>query len=180
ERKGVVGGYPLEFGKYEFPRELQFGSNGEDVGVLQFLLREMGFYAGKTSFYFGNLTIDSLTKFQEKNLIAGSFRAGVFDEITKNKIYELTEINQSRVVYEFRPANPITRAEVAKIVSILLDLKNQGFSLDAKIHESSSQAKPRFDLTKVEFENPLPVSAPVKKQEVLTPNSLFEKLRKIF
>jgi hypothetical protein len=180
EKKGVVGGYPLEFGKYEFPRSLQLGSNGEDVGVLQFLLREMGFYAGKTSFYFGNLTVGSLMKFQEKNLVAGNFRAGVLDEITKNKIYELTGINQSRLVYEFRPANKITRAEVAKIVSILLDLKNKGFSLDSQIHSSASREKPRFDLSKIEFENPLSISTPAKKPEVFTPNSLFKKLRKIF
>ena len=179
EQKGIVGGYPLEFGKYEFPRELKIGSNGKDVGILQFLLREMGFYQGKTSFYFLGFSSTALQKFQQAYLTVGSYHEGVLDEITRNKIYEITRVNRSQVAYEFRPNNPITRAEASKIVSIILDFKEKGFSLDAKINQFSNLKTPHFDLTKVKFEYPLLISAPVEQPKAFTPNSLFKKLDRI-
>jgi len=151
ETGGVIGGYPVGIPAFEFSRKLQIGMNGDDVGVLQFLLSELGFYSGLTSSYFDELTQLALIDFQSANFREGNFQIGVLDEITKSRIYELTQINLLRVAYEFHPNQLITRAEVAKIVSILLDLKKTGHSFDV-IAETNFDRWPIFDLSQVEFD----------------------------
>jgi hypothetical protein len=158
ESQGVVSGFTSEVPDFEFSRVLRIGMGGEDVGVLQSLLAELGYYRGVISQGFGEVTQQALVNFQFANLAEGSFQTGVLDENTQNKISEITGINSLHTVYEFRPEQSITRAEVAKIVSILRDLQRDGFSPDAT--EPIPASQPSYDLSQIKFEEPFRAAAP--------------------
>ena len=201
EQKGITTGYPKEIPAFYFSNELEIGSRGGEVGVLQFLLSELGYYKESISFVFNEFTKAALFDFQLASLEAGSFQIGVLDEITQAKLYEITEVDRDRMVREFRPNQPISRAEITKIVSILLDIKEKGFSLDAAL-ATTFDDPPLFDLSEIEFEtafvetsvNPdqteqtqdessrdeIQTQTVKREPAVFSPNSIFENLKSIF
>jgi hypothetical protein len=131
--RGMIQGYEITASVYEFKRELRIGHQGQDVGVLQHLLQEFGHYRGVASYYFGPVTQAGLINFQAAELLPGSYTIGVLDAATQAKLYALSGINQAQSYFEFRPDQPITRAEVAKLTQILRDLKNNGSSEYASV-----------------------------------------------
>lgn len=67
--------------------EVQFGSWGENVSLMQFLLsQDRAMYSGPVSGYFGQMTKDALVKFQKKYSLS---QTGKADIVTRNKFGEL-------------------------------------------------------------------------------------------
>jgi len=154
ERSGVVVGYPLKFDGYSFLRKLRFGDYGEDVGVLQYILKKLGHYRGVMSYRFGPVTRSAVILFQRDHLKYGSYAFGVLDEPTIQKLYEATELNKTRIEYEFQPNQLITRAEISKITNILIDMKENGESKLAVKVNFPPPSKIDFDLHDVKYEIP--------------------------
>ncbi|MDD3067059.1 MAG: peptidoglycan-binding domain-containing protein, partial [Candidatus Gracilibacteria bacterium] len=71
--------------------------------------------------YFGILTENALKSFQSANQLSST---GVINTITTSKLAE--KLNRSATTRSvFKPAQLVTRAEAAKIASLLLDLKSR-------------------------------------------------------
>jgi hypothetical protein len=132
EKQGIVNGNPVRFLGYQFERELKLGDEGEDVAVLKFILNKLGYTAG-TGLSFDGLAESALTGFQLNNLRFGSYQAGALNRATINQLMLRTQINLPQLAYIFRPNDPITRAEVAKLTKIIADIKVLGYSPDAQI-----------------------------------------------
>lgn len=66
-----------------FKRELAVGSKGEDVQVLQKILKDAGYLSGKADGSYGSMTKKALMKYQKDN---GLKQTGKTDKNTFNKI----------------------------------------------------------------------------------------------
>lgn len=132
EKQGIVSGNPVRFSGYQFKRELKFGDKGEDVAILKLVLNKLGYAAG-TGLNFDTLTRSALTGFQMVNVQAGSYRSGILNRATVNQLLLRTQIDMPQLAYIFRPNDPITRAEAAKLTKIIADIKFFAYSPDAQI-----------------------------------------------
>ncbi len=62
-----VPSVPTGTSSYIFTRNLQKGSTGEDVRILQILLKREGYFDLEPTSYFGTITYNALVAFQKAN-----------------------------------------------------------------------------------------------------------------
>lgn len=77
--------------------DLQFGSMGEDVKVLQVELRNLNFYRGEITGFYGEVTQHAVFKFQQSQMMVGnanSAGAGIFGPKTRDRMNEITAIRR--------------------------------------------------------------------------------------
>lgn len=70
---------------YSFLRNLWVGSRGDDVTILQSILKEWGYFDKDVTGYFGGITMKSLRAFQKDNNISPT---GYFGPLTRQSIKE--------------------------------------------------------------------------------------------
>lgn len=135
EKQGIVEGYA----EYTLLAKgnLKSGNYNAEVRQLQQLLKQAGYYKYSPTAGFGEVTKASVVKLQTQYPETLSSDAkGEVGVATLQKLYELAGITQPPTYRVFRPNNFITRAEIFKLLSILLDLKEKGYSADARVSEN--------------------------------------------
>lgn len=80
---GLIIAPVLVYAGQKFNTELKFGSRGGEVKLLQEELIKQGFFKGKPTLYFGNITKSALIKYQKKNNLK---QTGKTDIATRDKL----------------------------------------------------------------------------------------------
>jgi len=126
KEEGIVAGNTELVSAIEFANVLSLGSYGDEVTLLQEMLTELDYYAGPVTGYFGPLTQQAIFGFQ--NSYAATWQAdgyGFAGGATTRQIIELVGRDQTITRTVFRPGDSVTRAEAAKMVTLVMALANK-------------------------------------------------------
>jgi len=125
QQLGIVNGYDEIAASDILTRKLQIGHKGDDVRLAQEMLKEQGYWFVPVNGYFDRNTQKAVARYQyrfpqeELRLPDG---LGAVGSRTAEKLLQVTNRADLATQTVFRPAQAITRAEIAKI-AVLSQLK---------------------------------------------------------